>query len=353
MFGLYKSFMQIVLADDSIPFDGQSPNLMPMGGAEKALVGLAQALARRGHGVTVLNRIGTPVVDQGVNWQPLDGEVPASTDVLIAFRKPALLDAVAQAGKRVLWFTGEGKLLNLPVNQEILEKHMPLVVFLGRHHRDTWNPWREFTIGIVPPGVGQAYLGEGLGRGEDRPVPPRAIVTTHPLHGLDGILDIWAETVRKRVPAATLDIYSAVLFKGVSGGEVAPEIAKLVERVKALAGYGVAVLRPLADPGMAAAYRAARVHLYPEVAGETYGFTLAESQACGLPAAARDRGPVRERVRNGQTGFVVPDLGAMGNVTAHLMENDAAFANMARDARLLQGGRYWDVAAGEFEAYLK
>lgn len=353
MFGLYKSPMQLVLADDSIPFDGHSPNLMPMGGAEKAFAEMATALARRGHQVTALNRIAAPSQHEGVNWMPLDGARPSTADVLIAFRKPTLLDAIPEAGKRVLWFTAEGKQLNRPANQEILEKHEPLIVFLGRHHRDTWNPWREFKVAIVPPGVGSAFLGEGMARGEDRPAPPRAIVTTHPLHGLDGILDIWRATIRRRVPGASLDIYSAALFRGLAGHEIAPELSELLTKVKSLAPEGVAVHKPMADPGMAAAYRAARVHLYPEVTGETYGFTLAESQACGLPAVARDRGAARERVRNGQTGFVVPDLGAIANVASHLLENDGAHAGMARDARLLQAGRSWDVAAGEFEAFLR
>jgi len=100
---------------------------------------------------------------------------------------------------------------------------------------------------------------------------------------------------------------------------------------------------------MAAFYRDADVHLYPRIENEMHCFTLAESQACGLPAVAFDKGAATERMRNGQTGFVVPDVAAFANVTVHLMTNNGAHANMSRDARLTQRGRSWDVVAAEFE----
>ena len=57
--------MLITFLDDSIPFDGHSPVGQPLGGAEKAVVGLAVALAGRGHTVRVFNRCDLPVVVEG------------------------------------------------------------------------------------------------------------------------------------------------------------------------------------------------------------------------------------------------------------------------------------------------
>ena len=42
---------EIVIADDGIVFDGRRATEAPIGGAESALVGLAEALAERGHAV--------------------------------------------------------------------------------------------------------------------------------------------------------------------------------------------------------------------------------------------------------------------------------------------------------------
>ena len=55
----------------------------------------------------------------------------------------------------------------------------------------------------------------------------------------------------------------------------------------------------------------ARALLYPVQAGEPFGLVLAEAMACGTPAAALDRGAVREIVEDGVTGGVFTDLDAM------------------------------------------
>ena len=48
--------MNIVMFDDSVPFDGFTANTKPLGGAEKAFAALAGALAKAGHTVTAVNR---------------------------------------------------------------------------------------------------------------------------------------------------------------------------------------------------------------------------------------------------------------------------------------------------------
>jgi glycosyltransferase involved in cell wall biosynthesis len=58
-------------------------------------------------------------------------------------------------------------------------------------------------------------------------------------------------------------------------------------------------------------YGGARALLYPVQAREPFGLVLAESMACGTPAAALDRGAVREVVDPGVTGFFFPDLDAL------------------------------------------
>jgi glycosyltransferase involved in cell wall biosynthesis len=55
-------------------------------------------------------------------------------------------------------------------------------------------------------------------------------------------------------------------------------------------------------------YGGARAVLYPIQAGEPFGLVLAEGMACGTPAAALDRGAVREVVDDGVTGIVFNNL---------------------------------------------
>jgi glycosyltransferase involved in cell wall biosynthesis len=55
----------------------------------------------------------------------------------------------------------------------------------------------------------------------------------------------------------------------------------------------------------------ARALLYPLQADEPFGLVLAEATTCGTPAAALDRGAVREVVVEGVTGHVFPTLDAL------------------------------------------
>ena len=59
----------IVLADDGIEFDGESPAQGPLGGVESSIVNLTRALADRGHDVSVHNMCSFQVI-KGVSWNP-------------------------------------------------------------------------------------------------------------------------------------------------------------------------------------------------------------------------------------------------------------------------------------------
>src|SRR5258707_3341436 len=93
----------IVMADDGITFDGKLAETAPMGGAEAAFVGLAQALARRGHRVTVANNCAAPIDHNGVAWQRLDGFASDRADLYIANRGDRLLRRVRAARRTIFW----------------------------------------------------------------------------------------------------------------------------------------------------------------------------------------------------------------------------------------------------------
>lgn len=349
--------MRIVLIDDSISFDGDSPAKRPLGGAEKAFAHLATALAKRGHDVIAVNRIESPVKISGVHWLPFDTPRPPEADVLIAFRKPQLLFEMDGVDKKILWLAGDAKILHKPVHQARLDKAEPILVFQSQGHKATFDPWRYFRTAVIEPGVGAAYLTPAPGEedetaeaaAERRPAK-KALITTHPAHGLDWVLDKWSEVIHPKAPDATLEIVSAALFKAGNGGEASERLKPIFEKATQLADKNVRFAKPLADPGMVELYQDACVHLYPGIAGETYCWTLAESQAAGLPAVAMETGAASDRVRNGQTGFLVPDNAAFANVAAHLLTSPATQANMARDCRVMQRARGWDRVAAEFES---
>lgn len=51
----------------------------------------------------------------------------------------------------------------------------------------------------------------------------------------------------------------------------------------------------------------ARALIFPITWDEAFGLVMIEAMACGTPVIAFDRGPVREIIKDGETGFIVPE----------------------------------------------
>lgn len=341
--------MKICLFDDSVPFDAWTPGRRPLGGAEKAFALLPGGLAGQGHDVHVYNRCKYSMPIEGARWHSPDGPRPVDGEALIAFRKPSLLESLRTPRRRILWATAAPEYLDKKAARAFLADVGAELVFVSEAQRARYKGDRRATV--IRPGIAKAYLREELAR--DRDAPPRAVVTTHPAHGLDWLIDLWINEVRPKVPNAELDIYSASLDRAMQDPESAPEaLEPLVARCLTGRQHGIAVLEPLGDEGMAKAYADARVHLYPGHPDDMACWTLAESQAAGCPAIARGFPAVAERVDNGQTGYLVPDAAAFANVTVELLTNDDVRDSLGAAAREPHRRRPWSAAAAEFSALL-
>lgn len=346
--------MHITLVDESFPFNGYTPSSQPLGGAEKAFASLPSALSFAGHEVRVFNRTQFPVFIDGAEWEPIEGAMPEPTEALIAFRKPGLLAWMhpdhLTTGKRVLWWNAPARLLDKPATREILAAQRAVVVFQGKLHRGDWQPPEGARAAVVVPGLRDEYREAEPTQLAER---PRAIVTTHPLHGLDWLLALWVERIHPVCPDAELVVYSSGLYQALQGKDLGEALRPVFQQAKAAAAQGVTIAQPLADGGMAEAYRSARVHLYPGHEDDMLASTLMESQACGLPAVARPLGAVPERLVNGQTGYLVPDDDAFVNLSRTLLTSEDFFWSLSAEARQTQAARSWADAAQDFEKVLQ
>jgi hypothetical protein len=337
--------MHYVLADDSVPFDGYTSARRPLGGAEKAFAQLAAALVTRGHQVTVLNQTPYPVTADGVRYKALQEiqERPIEADVVIAFRQPALLGTVRKARLRLLWVVAQPEYLTAPANASLWESFSPTLLFISEHQRRLYAG--TLPSRVVAPGVGSAFYDRGPVltsspeyQAQTDPTvevpktPPHAIVTTHPLHGLVWITEIWRRLIHPQMNEARLAIYSTVLAKGNRGEAVPDNIQPVLDRVKMAMDANVVIVDPRGDPGMAEIYRSSRIHFYPGHAQDYACWTLIESQAAGTPAVARNIGGAEERIINGQTGYLVPDAAGAANVALQILRDDAVYQNLSTAA---------------------
>jgi hypothetical protein len=353
--------MHYVLVDDSIPFDGYTSSRRPLGGAEKAFASLGGALVKRGHSVTVLNRVQYPTWCEGAKWRPIeDPQLTTEADVVIAFRKPGLLTTVRQAKQRLLWVTGPADYLNTPGVDKLFDSLKPTVVFISAAQKPGYKASAPTVV--VAPGVRSTFFEtsadvdpfpEIAQEATHAPAPaippPHAVVTTHPQQGLAWLIDIWTKIIHPQLPHARMAVYSAALHQGMQGQEIAPEMKPILDLVKASADKNVVVIEPRSDRGMAEVYRSSRVHLYPSFSQDVACWTLQESQASGLPAVARMVGSAGEHIINAQSGFLVPDAAAFGNVALQILQDDNVYKSFSAAAADVSRRRTWEMVAEDFD----
>lgn len=88
---------------------------------------------------------------------------------------------------------------------------------------------------------------------------------------------------------------------------------------------------------------------------EGWGITVVEAAACGTPSLASDSPGLRDSVRHGETGFLVPhgDVGALATRMLELAGDPALVARLGAAARCFAEGLSWERAAAETAVHLQ
>jgi len=88
---------------------------------------------------------------------------------------------------------------------------------------------------------------------------------------------------------------------------------------------------------------------------EGWGITNVEAAACGTPALASDSDGLRESVRDGVTGYLVPhgDSAALANRILALANDPGLVERLGRAARSFAEGLSWDAAARATVAHIE
>jgi glycosyltransferase involved in cell wall biosynthesis len=87
---------------------------------------------------------------------------------------------------------------------------------------------------------------------------------------------------------------------------------------------------------------------------EGWGITNLEAAACGTPVIASDSPGLRDSVRHGETGYLVPhgDVSALTAAMRALIDAPDRVTSLGRHARAFAETLTWDRAARETEAHL-
>jgi glycosyltransferase involved in cell wall biosynthesis len=85
---------------------------------------------------------------------------------------------------------------------------------------------------------------------------------------------------------------------------------------------------------------------------EGWGLTVVEANACGVPVVGSDRPGLRDSIKDGETGFLVPygDADALAEKTVVLLTDTARWARMSDAALAWSRSLTWEKTAAEMEA---
>ena len=333
---------RIVIADSSLAFDGRTPEQRPSGGAESAVVSLANAFARADHAVSVHNRCETPVRHRDVDWVPLANGLPAEADFYIANRSHFLIGAMPAARRKVFWIHNPARYLLKARYLWPLWRVRPAIVFSGASHAATYPAWAPAGRRvIIPLGIDDMFRSAN-----ERAAPPaRAIFTSNPQRGLAWLLRLWRERIRPAVPQGELHVFSGAAVYGGDANPKAAAMAAIIDEARAMAPDGVVLRAPVARAALVDEITASRVMLYRGDEGETFSLALAEAQALGVPCVVQPIAAVPERIRDGETGHVAVTEQDFAAAAIRLLTDDAHWDRQHRAALAHQRSFGWDEAA--------
>lgn len=194
-------------------------------------------------------------------------------------------------------------------------------------------------VAVIPPGVSfDHYTPDPTVRA---PVPTFAYLGRLKRYkGVDLVIRAFAHLAR---PDAVLEIAGA--------GDHRPALERLVDsldlvgRVRFLGFVSEAEKLALLRRAWAVALASPK---------EGWGLTNVEAEACGTPVVASDSPGIRESVRHGETGFLVPhgDVAGMADAFARLAGSPALVHEMGTKARAFAETFTWDRCARATEAHL-
>ena len=197
-------------------------------------------------------------------------------------------------------------------------------------------------IEVIPEGIDTAWF-------RPDPATPRATRPTFlyvgrlkRYKGLEIALRALAEGRRTR-PDLTLEI--------AGQGDDRPRLEGLARELKL--GDAVRFLGFVSEEEKRRLLRRAWAVVYPSPK-EGWGISNVEAAACATPALASDSPGLRESVRHGETGFLVPhgDVRALAERMAALAADPALVARLGRGARAFAEQLSWARAAEATEAHL-
>ncbi len=198
-------------------------------------------------------------------------------------------------------------------------------------------------IAVVYPGVDTVGYSPDPSVGRSEPARFVYLGRIKRYKGVEYVLHALA-IARRKHPDVTLDI------AGI--GDDRPRL----ERLASTLGLAGVVRFPgfVSDATKLALLRQAVANVFPSPK-EGWGITVMEAAACGTPSIASDAPGLRDSVRDGHTGLLVPhgDAVALADAMVRLVDDPELVRSLGANARQHAERLTWDAAASVVETHLR
>ncbi len=204
-----------------------------------------------------------------------------------------------------------------------------------------------------------------------RGIPRERIAVVHP--GVDSIAFQPATPIERTTPARFVYIGRLKRYKGIeyliralaiarqAHPELSADIAgsggdrpRLERLARTLGQEGAVRFRGFVDEATKLSLlRRAMANVFPSPK-EGWGITVMEAAACGTPSLASDSPGLRDSVRDGETGILVPhgDVAALVAAMLRLANAPELVERLGQAARRYAEAHNWDAAADTVEQHL-
>jgi glycosyltransferase involved in cell wall biosynthesis len=305
-----------------------------LGGIETACLELSDALASRGHELSILGHPATRRLARGLNDAELE---QTSGDALLVCNDMRLFNS-GRFAQRILWVHNPlsfEKALRKGQMIPIWSKR-PAAVFGSISSRDSFSPLFSFSSRtVIPLGVTHEFAGVT----DQRSGPPRFAFVSQAQRGLKKTVEVFGHIVRPQRADAELHVF----------GSKPSDIG--IDEVTARA-MGVTFHPRSGKNDLAEFYAGTTALICVGAKDETFCLAAAEAQCAGVPVLTLGIGSLDERVSHGLNGLIANSFEELAQQAVALCADEELLVLLKAGAIKQRGAFTWARSAKLWEILL-
>ena len=356
----------------------QTPRERPLGGTQSGLCYLAEAMAKQGHYVFLINNVKKLERVRGVQCIPLTLDGPKLREIFNTIKADVLIvlsasDAARQLrpwvplGTRMYLWTGHAS--NQPHHEGLADlenkKAWNGFIFMGQWQLDTVAEKYDLDkSNCVNLGMGIAPAFERVFSEDERIVDamgehPTLVYTSTPFRGLDILVKCFP-AIRERVPNVQLRVFSSMKIYQMD--DEADKFSQLYETCRTTPG--IDYVGPVPQPQLARELKSATMLAYSNSFAETACVAMMEAMASGCMIVSSHLGALPEttagyaRLLNEKPGTEAYEKAFVNQVVEALDavsggERDAVEKHLQEQVGYCQEHYRWDAKVGVWIQWLE